>query len=374
MGASETVENGQSGIAAIDWLASVKYGAGAWVGGYLALLVSMEALGVVETLGKTSTPAAVAFVLFSGSLGAGKEELRRGFAVNMVSSITYGEGIIYPAADVVGFLVPLVMLLLAGWAMAGKYTDHDRHTALLAGASVAGGYAVLIVLTYVIFLVPEWRMWYSPFGLVVAGVVYPAVFGSLGGAVRTGPQLKLTPKEKYGAGAFLVGLTAWAVIIIAKFRTSLESVLNTLHIRYAALHGSFYPVFSYVEFLIFTGPRGQPGVFPFGWPPVVFPLAAGFLIVKWAAHPATVSEAVFDGATVVRGYAIMVTAAVLVHLTFLAAYSEVAAIRYVEFLVWAMPHTLIIVLFTGIIWPVVWGSLGGVVAHGMNRYTGQWLS
>lgn len=364
MGASETAENGQSTIAAIDWFASVKYGAGAWVGGYLALFVSMEALGVVETLGDTSTPDAVAFVLFSGSLGAGKEEVRRAFAVNSVSSITYGEGLIYPAADLLEFLVPLVMLVLAGWLVAGKYTDHDRYTALLAGASVAGGYfAALVVITYVSLLLPAWKTWYSPFGMIVAGMLYPALFGSLGAAVRTGPQLGLTPREKYGAGAYLVGLTAWSVIQIAILGPSIK-FLRIVPMEYAMYHGAFYPVFLYVE-VPFTRAPLLPGIVTF-WPPVVFPFAAGFLIVRRAAQPATVSEAVFDGATVVRGYAIMVTASVLYHLAYLAIVTadvRGSAIEYVGLLVGAIPATLFVILFTGIVWPVVLGSLGGIVAH-----------
>ncbi len=100
---------------------------------------------------------------------------------------------------VVWLLVPVATLAWGGYMVASRSDVVDATEGAKAGASVVVGYAVLAVAGTFLF---TWRL--SPSGEAVElairpqltmaaglmGVVYPAVFGGLGGwvAVRTGPE------------------------------------------------------------------------------------------------------------------------------------------------------------------------------------------
>lgn len=360
MGSTANAETDRSGIDDIDWLESATYGAGAWVAGYLILLVGLALVGVYDGLGGEgpSPLAVVSAVLYSGSLGA----FTGGTTGPIyISSMTYGEGIVYSVANAVQLLVPALVLLVAGAMVAGKYTDHARPTVLLAGASVAVGYDVLVLLSQVVFFVPSLGASYSPVGVVVAGVLYPAVFGSIGAAMRIAPRLRVTGRHAYGVGAFLLGLAAWYLVgtagsgqpISNHYALHRVDDILALGTTYAYHHGTLYPVYGGGVFHEYT----------FGWLPAVVTLVAGALVVERAARPASLTEAIFDGATIARGYAVIVTALVLARLAAVGVADSGIIMRIRDIL----PP----ILFTGIVWPFMWGAVGGGIVYLLGRYTGR---
>ncbi len=84
------------------------------------------------------------------------------------------------------YLVPAVVLVLAGFVLARYANADDASTGAKRGAAVAAGYVVLAVVGLFVFeytaggsaIHPE----YVP-GVLLAGVVYPAVFGAVGGVL-----------------------------------------------------------------------------------------------------------------------------------------------------------------------------------------------
>lgn len=82
------------------------------------------------------------------------------------------------------YLVPPLLLLLAGFAAAYLADVDELLDGVKYGAAVTAGYLVVVGIGIVAFAYGDT----SPdplFALVLAGIVYPAVFGSIGGAVAT---------------------------------------------------------------------------------------------------------------------------------------------------------------------------------------------
>jgi len=86
------------------------------------------------------------------------------------------------------YLVPVVGLLLAGFAV-GRYAGTtDRSRGAVAGASVAVGYAVLTWIGLFAFRVTGGGSWVGPdpvTGALLAAVLYPIVLGGIGGWVAS---------------------------------------------------------------------------------------------------------------------------------------------------------------------------------------------
>lgn len=96
-------------------------------------------------------------------------------------------------------LVPVVLLGYNGWTMASRYATPSERAAAVAGASTAVGYSVAVLgsMAALAFLVEALlglfgvtvvvgaatRTVSSPRTFVVAGLLYPVVFGGLGGYV-----------------------------------------------------------------------------------------------------------------------------------------------------------------------------------------------
>jgi len=84
------------------------------------------------------------------------------------------------------YVVPPVLLLVAGFALARSAGVRDFDTGAIAGASLVVGYLVFAVLGLVAFrytaagstMHPEYSV-----GVLLAGLFYPVVFGGIGGAI-----------------------------------------------------------------------------------------------------------------------------------------------------------------------------------------------
>ncbi|SEW27823.1 transporter [Halobacterium jilantaiense] len=84
------------------------------------------------------------------------------------------------------YLVPVVVLLLAGFVVA-RYADAtDVESGARAGVTVAAGYAVLAAIGLFVFRYSVGdatvHVDYA-LGVLLAGIVYPVVFGALGGVL-----------------------------------------------------------------------------------------------------------------------------------------------------------------------------------------------
>lgn len=78
------------------------------------------------------------------------------------------------------FAVPVVLLLLAGATVAARSGAATPRKGFFAGLTVAVGYLAIAVLG--LFVATEGGIAPSPLrAIVIAGVVYPVVFGALGG-------------------------------------------------------------------------------------------------------------------------------------------------------------------------------------------------
>jgi hypothetical protein len=82
------------------------------------------------------------------------------------------------------YLVPVVALLLAGFVVARGGNAGDAESGVRAGVTVTLGYAVLAVIGLFVFRYSvgdsSIHVDYA-LGVLLAGIVYPAVFGALGG-------------------------------------------------------------------------------------------------------------------------------------------------------------------------------------------------
>lgn len=84
------------------------------------------------------------------------------------------------------YLVPVVLLLLAGFVVARSANAADAEDGARAGVTVAAGYVVLAVVGLVAF---RYSIGDSTIhvdyalGVLLAGIVYPVAFGALGGVL-----------------------------------------------------------------------------------------------------------------------------------------------------------------------------------------------
>lgn len=90
------------------------------------------------------------------------------------------------SAPMLLYLVPAVVVVLAGFVLARRANATDASGGAQVGARVVVGYVVLAVAGLFVFeyaaggstIHPEYAL-----GVLLAGVVYPAVFGGIGGAL-----------------------------------------------------------------------------------------------------------------------------------------------------------------------------------------------
>jgi hypothetical protein len=161
-------------------------GAGAFLGGYLLtwILAGAEAasLSVGGALGGAVPDWKAVTWLFQDShfvgtrssavVGPGGEPLAGAELVDTVRLL--GVEFLY--------VVPLAVLLLGGAAIAWRSEARGPRAGMIAALSLTGGYLVLVVLS--MMAAQQTGVGPSPLrALVIAGLVYPAAFGGIGGAV-----------------------------------------------------------------------------------------------------------------------------------------------------------------------------------------------
>jgi hypothetical protein len=170
-------------------------GAAAFVVSYVVAFVlwSVSSLPDPETVEQAFEQAIVASI--ADSVPAWKAAgyvLFNGHMVDVTSETLIGDGSLdlIALADgsllVLAYLVPPVVLVVTGYVLASNANVTGTSQAAIAGALVAVGYAVLVVLLALVVPHDAGRAALSvdvTSALVFAGVVYPVVFGAIGGVV-----------------------------------------------------------------------------------------------------------------------------------------------------------------------------------------------
>jgi hypothetical protein len=153
-------------------------GAAAWVLGYLCtyLITSSDIQNsLIGQFTDIPTWKAVGWVFFNAHFVDTVVELP---VVGGATSFVGGE----EGFTVLLYVVPPLLLLAAGLAV-GRYAGAaDAATAAVGGASLVVGYGILSVVGVALFptenVTPD-----AVTGVLLAGVVYPVVFGAVGAAV-----------------------------------------------------------------------------------------------------------------------------------------------------------------------------------------------
>lgn len=201
------------------------YGGGAWLAGIVLIYVIATVAGITDTdrAPTTDTLEFAVVLLYEGMGGlvefdaSGPAALdTRGlslgsFAYTLLDSRFFGLGIF------LHYLVPIVVLVVAGYLLAGEYLEspadasfEDRFDAWLGG--VAGGalFGGLVLLTVFLF---------GPDGtslennrLLLAVVVHPVVFSGIGAARQVGFGITSLRETLAGIGTFALGFGLWSVL------------------------------------------------------------------------------------------------------------------------------------------------------------------
>lgn len=203
----------------IDWRLSAAVGAGAWVAGvvltYLVLLIfsvadeSMSAQAadwsnldmasaiLAETVGTTIGPET------GDEIGSMTVAAYSGLDVNY-----FGAGIF------VHYLIPMLVVVVAGYALASRYLSTGIAAtpleAVVGGGSLAVGFAPALILGTMIFEPSSTSV--ETLELLLFGLGYPLVFGVIGATFKAATPLTSAWGFLGGIGAFVLGLGLWLVL------------------------------------------------------------------------------------------------------------------------------------------------------------------
>jgi hypothetical protein len=123
------------------------------------------------------------------SLGAAFETALSGSTLNYVTNDSpLGESIAVEAPAVVYHLLPVVVLITAGFVLARYISAQTIQEGVLAGGTVVVGTLPLSLLGVFIFTVTEEGTEVGPVlsdSILFVGLLFPIIFGALGGALNT---------------------------------------------------------------------------------------------------------------------------------------------------------------------------------------------
>ncbi len=159
----------------------------AWIVGYVltyaatAGSIRNSLIGqILQNSDGGGVPQAVGLVFYNAHFV--QTVVEAGFLGTSATSLIGGENGFTPVL----YLVPIVVLLAAGAAVAVQSGATDAATGAKAGGTVAIGYLVVSIIGVFIMQVGSGSTSASPdlvTGIVLAGVLYPAVAGAVGGVL-----------------------------------------------------------------------------------------------------------------------------------------------------------------------------------------------
>lgn len=159
------------------------YGAGAFVASYLLTLVLVVVGEDVDALDQDLLDA-VGWIFYNSQfVDVTAEAAGESISFNLLS-----DGGLFGAAlelpSIVYRLVPILVLVGAGFFIAKQVGARTTQEGAMAGASIAIGYFTLALLGTFVFSVSEGGASIGPdlvTGALIAGIAYPAIFGAIGG-------------------------------------------------------------------------------------------------------------------------------------------------------------------------------------------------
>lgn len=167
----------QTGSSAIDWQQAVVVGLVAWLAGVV----------ITFLIGQAGLNQGLSFILAFAPIAGS-------FLMYLAFQSWFATGGLGAAGGLAVFtLLPIVILLLAGYYRASQGGPADAGDGFRLGASITAGYLVGAILSIVVALVMLGGSGSSGLqlnadtiiSLVVAGIVFPVVFGGVGGAVAS---------------------------------------------------------------------------------------------------------------------------------------------------------------------------------------------
>ncbi len=143
-------------------------------------LQPMEALLQLFEAEPIGTWRAVGWLFYNGHF----VDTRVSSEIGVIETVAYVNFVAEGAGNIeLLYLVPPVLLLLAG-ALLAWYVDVDEPVdGAASGAAVVLGYLPVIAIGLIAFAYNSTRPDPVP-AIVLAGIVYPVVFGAIGGAIR----------------------------------------------------------------------------------------------------------------------------------------------------------------------------------------------
>lgn len=165
----------QTGGSAIDWQQAVVVGLVAWLAGVVITFV----------IGQAGVSRGLSFFIAVAPIGGS-------FLMYMAFHSWFAIGGLGGAGGFAVFtLLPIVILLVAGYYRASQGGAADARDGFTLGASITAGYLIGAVLSIVVVMALLGGSGSSGvqlnantvIALVVSGIVFPVVFGGIGGAL-----------------------------------------------------------------------------------------------------------------------------------------------------------------------------------------------
>lgn len=362
----------------VDWKESAAFGVGAWVIGLVISYAIVTISTVTDEVGPDASTTELAVGYYYEAIGGMIEVGGTDVFTGMIASYGLVDSRFWAAAIVIHYLVPLIVLTVAGYVLAGRYkhgsvegvSDPSTQQVVIGGASLA------------VFFTGAMIVGANVLGgdasvdtgqLLFLSILYPLVFASFGAGLRSGAR---TLRSGWG---FLGGFGALAVGFLLWYQT--ESPLDPN--SFSDLSG-FYEHFTFLASYVGLVPDiggfmgGQTGLFAgeadphallYGetlpeWYVMVAFVAVGAAIV-YRAETTDWVRGLGQGARIAVGYFFAVLFVTL------AAYAshinemyDAGATRYelvmdANLLFGATAPRVVIV--SGIVWAVAFGAVGGAI-------------
>lgn len=337
--------------ALVAWRESVVAGVGAWLVGLAVTAVPLWLLDLADDLAVSTLDLAVLVSIESVGGTVNEGELAATLsAYGALDSDLFGIG---PA---VHMLVPAVLLLVAGHRLAARHVETGATRrpleTVLAGGSLAMWFTAAAVLSTAI--VADERVSLHVAEVLVVTLLYSGVFASVGAAVRSRAPLTSWRGTLAGALTFAVVILVWVVG---------EDPLADRAAGGLADLGGALEYFDLLTDLLVNHGIEEGEILP-AWFLVVVPLVSGATLA-YAARRRDPVVGAGEAARLGPTYGALVAVVVVGHVVALAAEFQqqtgdwdAGQTLFVNELVAAAPRTI---LLTGVVYPVAFAAVGGVV-------------
>jgi len=374
----------------VDWRESAIYGGGAWLAGLIASYAIATIAGVTDRSGADALDLAVTMYYHAmGGLLAVPENAGGFFsAVRGPSAMTASYGVLesrfYGLAIWLHYLVPAIALLVAGYVLAGKYADgaddYDaRLDAWLGGVSAGAVFGGLTLVSVLLFRLDGPDL--EAVRLLLAVVAYPALLAGVGAARQVGFGVASLRGFVAGVGALVLSFGLWNVLGDSVIETLLEDPPSGADLylpmlgEFLATHGTYVKTGFIPETLTMAISQSDPVRLFGSVSPGLFALAGPLLLgaaVVYRSGTTDLRRAAGEGARIGFGYLVgvfLLGAAVFGHwmTKYYDAEYGTGTEAEVREAIFAEANYVFggllpdVALVGGLLWPAVFGTLGGIV-------------